>query len=218
MDTESDDEVTARKRAIAKGSTRKGARSIGANNSASNGAGPKAHNNEASSEDDGFTEMPNQCLTSGEGVKFYQPLIHSSDEDYVYDYESETLHTPVSSEEEYEKHSWQEFRNRYAFGEGHFEIGYKFATLEDFKDVVNDLFIAEGRDPKQIKVKTYINNHICARGLGSHVADQNWLSRKIEKRLIIHPHMSKKEVQAFLKEDFNVTPHEKMVYRALRLA
>ncbi|MED6151401.1 hypothetical protein PIB30_082111 [Stylosanthes scabra] len=30
--------------------------------------------------------------------------------------------------------------------------------------------------------------------------------------------MSKKEARDFLKEDFNVTLHEKMVYRALRLA
>ncbi|MED6144549.1 hypothetical protein PIB30_016594 [Stylosanthes scabra] len=54
--------------------------------------------------------------------------------------------------------------------------------------------------------------------LGSHAFDQSWLSRKIEKRLEIHSHMSKKEAQAFLKEDFNVTPPEKMVYGALRLA
>ncbi|MED6203394.1 hypothetical protein PIB30_115085, partial [Stylosanthes scabra] len=34
----------------------------------------------------------------------------------------------------------------------------------------------------------------------------------------IHPQMSKKEAVSFLKEEFNVTPHEKKVYRALREA
>ncbi|MED6191260.1 hypothetical protein PIB30_114475, partial [Stylosanthes scabra] len=30
----------------------------------------------------------------------------------------------------------------------------------------------------------------------------------------VHPHMNKKEAIAFLKEEFNVTAHEKMTYRA----
>ncbi|MED6142628.1 hypothetical protein PIB30_115646, partial [Stylosanthes scabra] len=44
------------------------------------------------------------------------------------------------------------------------------------------------------------------------------MSLKIEKRLKVHPHMNKKEAIAFLHEEFNVTPHEKMAYRALREA
>ncbi|MED6191321.1 hypothetical protein PIB30_115208, partial [Stylosanthes scabra] len=60
------------------------------------------------------------------------------------------------------------------------------------------------------QVKTYRMEHNCARDLGSAAADQHWLSRKIEKRLVIHPHMNKTEAMAFLKEDFNVTAHEKM--------
>ncbi|MED6191364.1 hypothetical protein PIB30_115743, partial [Stylosanthes scabra] len=33
-----------------------------------------------------------------------------------------------------------------------------------------------------------------------------------------HPHMNKKEAAAFLHEEFHITPHEKMVYRAVKEA
>ncbi|MED6206886.1 hypothetical protein PIB30_030768 [Stylosanthes scabra] len=79
------------------------------------------------------------------GVKFYQLEVPSSEEEYAYEYESETFHTHVSSDGEFSKHKWQEFNVVYGFGQGHFEIGTKFATLESFKDVVKDQFIAKDR-------------------------------------------------------------------------
>ncbi|MED6160249.1 hypothetical protein PIB30_049739 [Stylosanthes scabra] len=81
-------------------------------------------------------------------AKVYEPQFVQSDEDYAYEYHSETLHTPVSSEEEYKKYEWPELDDEYEFGEGHFELGTKFATIEKFRDVVKDLFIAEGRNPE----------------------------------------------------------------------
>ncbi|MED6159410.1 hypothetical protein PIB30_042106 [Stylosanthes scabra] len=76
-----------------------------------------------------------------------------------------------------------------------------------------------GLGPKNsTKVKTYRNEHICGRDEGRHAADQHKISLKIEKRLAIHLHMTKKAAAAFLKEEFKITPHEKMVYRGLRLA
>ncbi|XP_057745171.1 uncharacterized protein LOC130963039 [Arachis stenosperma] len=65
--------------------------------------------------------------------------------------EKQDLHTPVSSDEEAEKQYWPEFHDEYGFGEGHFEVGTKFATLDDFKEVVKDLFIFEGRQLQWIK-------------------------------------------------------------------
>ncbi|MED6123409.1 hypothetical protein PIB30_048889 [Stylosanthes scabra] len=55
-------------------------------------------------------EQPNVGPSKKNGCKFYQPQISSSDEEYNYEYESETLHTPVSSDEEYHKHALQEMR------------------------------------------------------------------------------------------------------------
>ncbi|MED6224091.1 hypothetical protein PIB30_080426 [Stylosanthes scabra] len=60
-------------------------------------------------------------------AKVYEPQFVQSDEDYAYEYHSETLHTPVSSEEEYKKYEWPEFDDDYEFGEEHFELGTKFA-------------------------------------------------------------------------------------------
>ncbi|MED6172289.1 hypothetical protein PIB30_048719 [Stylosanthes scabra] len=55
------------------------------------------------------------------------------------------LHTPISSKEEYKKHVLPEFDYEYGFGERHFELGIKFATIEKFMDVGKDLFIFECR-------------------------------------------------------------------------
>ncbi|MED6154645.1 hypothetical protein PIB30_114552, partial [Stylosanthes scabra] len=49
---------------------------------------------------------PNNVGTGKPKPKIYQPKFVPSDDDYVYEYESENLHTPVSSEEEYKKHDW----------------------------------------------------------------------------------------------------------------
>ncbi|XP_016165235.1 uncharacterized protein LOC107607849 [Arachis ipaensis] len=75
----------------------------------------------------------------------------SDDDDPIYEYESENLHTPVSSEDEGDKHEFLAFNDEYRFGEGRFDIGTKFATIDGFKEVVRDIFISEGRELLWIK-------------------------------------------------------------------
>ncbi|XP_020974942.1 uncharacterized protein LOC110270301 [Arachis ipaensis] len=75
----------------------------------------------------------------------------SDDDDPIYEYELEDLHTPVSSEDEGEKHEFPVFDEKYGFGEGRFEIGTKFVTIDGFKKVVKDMFISEGRELLWIK-------------------------------------------------------------------
>ncbi|XP_057719980.1 uncharacterized protein LOC130934418 [Arachis stenosperma] len=142
-----------------------------------------------------------------------------------------------------------EFNDEYAHGEGRFELGTRFATVERFNEVVKDSFIAEGREVKWIKndkervrvgcgdkecpylvhlsynknlqcyqLKTYHPEHTCARDLDSNAADQHWLSKKIEKRMSTQPHMNTKEATDFLKGEFSLCPHPKMVYRAVKEA
>ncbi|XP_057734647.1 uncharacterized protein LOC130950118 [Arachis stenosperma] len=167
----------------------------------------------------------------------------------MFEYESEDLHTPISSDDEGRGEKFPEFNDEYAHGEGRFELGTRFATVERFKEVVKDSFIAEGREVKLIKndkervrvgcgdkegpylvhlsynkslqcyqVKTYHPEPTCARDLGSNAADQHWLSKKIEKRMSTQPHMNTKEATDFLKEEFSLCPHSKMVYRAVKEA
>ncbi|MED6107461.1 hypothetical protein PIB30_014312 [Stylosanthes scabra] len=54
--------------------------------------------------------------------------------------------------DEYKKYDWPEFDAEYEFGQGYFELGTKFATIEKFREVVKDLFIADGRDPEWLKI------------------------------------------------------------------
>ncbi|MED6203928.1 hypothetical protein PIB30_004058 [Stylosanthes scabra] len=49
-----------------------------------------------------------------EGVR---PKFEVQDEELVYEYASETLHTPVSSKDEYAKHACPEFNDEYGFGD-----------------------------------------------------------------------------------------------------
>ncbi|XP_015958579.1 uncharacterized protein LOC107482561 [Arachis duranensis] len=167
-------------------------------------------------------------------------------EKIVFKYESEELHTPISSNDEGSSRRFPEFNDNYAHCEGRFELGTRFATVERFKEMVKDSFIAERRELKWIKndkervrvgckdeecpflvhlsynktlqcyqVKTYVQEHTCARDLGSNAADQHWLSKKIEKRMATQPHMNTKEATEFLREEFLLCPHPKMVYRAV---
>ncbi|XP_057748079.1 uncharacterized protein LOC130967277 [Arachis stenosperma] len=170
-------------------------------------------------------------------------------EDIVFEYEFEELHTPVSLEDEGNKPHWPEFDEQYGFGEGRFDLGTRFATIERFKKVVKDSFITEGRELVWIKndkervrvgcksencpwiahlsynkqlqcfqVKSYRSEHTCARDLGSNAADQHWISKKVEKKMITHPHMNTHEAIDFLREEFDLVLHPKMVYRAVKEA
>ncbi|XP_020964242.1 uncharacterized protein LOC110265589 [Arachis ipaensis] len=182
-------------------------------------------------------------------VADYVSDVDTDNEDIVFEYESEELHTPVSLEDEGNKPHWHEFDEHYDFGEGRFELGTIFATIKRFKEVVKDSFIAEGRELVWIKndkervrvgcknencpwiahlsynkqlqcfqVKTYRSEHTCARDLGSNAADQHWISKKVEKRMTTHPYMNTHEAIDFLKEEFDLVLHPKMVYRAVREA
>ena len=69
----------------------------------------------------------------------------------MFEYESEDLHTPISSDDEGRGEKFPEFNDEYAHDEGRFELGTRFATVDRFKEVVKDSFIAEGREVKWIK-------------------------------------------------------------------
>ncbi|XP_072074354.1 uncharacterized protein [Arachis hypogaea] len=191
-------------------------------------------------------QQPNRDPT----VRFYVSAVQDDDDDDpIYDYHSEDLHTPNSTDDESSKHTFPEFDDDYAFGEGMFELGTRFATIDRFKEVVKDSFIAEGRELRWIKndrervrvgcmdddcpwlvhlsynkslqcyqVKTYKNDHTCARDLESNAIDQHWISKKVEKRMSSQPHMRTNEAVDFLREEFSLTAHPKMVYRAVKEA
>ncbi|XP_020967434.1 uncharacterized protein LOC110266768 [Arachis ipaensis] len=191
-------------------------------------------------------QQPNRDPT----VRFYVSAVQDDDnDDPIYDYHSENLHTLNSTDDESSKHTFLEFDDDYTFGEGRFELGTRFATTDRFKEVVKDSFIAEGRELRWIKndrervrvgcmdddcpwlvhlsynkslqcyqVKTYKNDHTCARDLGSNAVDQHWISKKVEKRMSSQPHMRTNEAVDFLREEFSLTAHPKIAYRAVKEA
>nr|XP_025662559.1 uncharacterized protein LOC112758174 [Arachis hypogaea] len=211
--------------------------------------GPNANQQRSRPAVDAEEPVPNVQPRDLPPIGLYVSEEVSDDDDPIYEYASEELHTPVSSEDEGEKHEFPVFNEEYGFGEGRFEIGTKFATIDGFKEVVKDMFISEGRkllwiknDKERVRVgcrgeecpwlahlsynktllcyqvKTYKAEHTCARDLGSNAADQHWVSKKVEKRMASQPHMTTNEAIEFLREDFNLVLHPKMVYRAVKEA
>ncbi|XP_052118923.1 uncharacterized protein LOC107493000 [Arachis duranensis] len=143
--------------------------------------------------------------------------VDTDGDDIIWEYESEELHTPVSSEDEGNKHQWPEFNDQYSFGEGRFELGTRFVGCKD-EECGWIAHLSYNRQLQCFQIKTYRNEHTCARDLGSNAADQHWISKKVEKRMSTHPHMTTHEAVDFLREDFDLTTYPKMVYRAVKEA
>ncbi|RYR00335.1 hypothetical protein Ahy_B07g088465 [Arachis hypogaea] len=113
--------------------------------------GPNANQQRSRPAVDAEEPLPNVQPRDLPPIGLYVSEEISDDDDPIYEYASEELHTPVSSEDEGEKHEFPVFNEEYGFGEGRFEIGTKFATIDGFKEAVKDMFISEGRELLWIK-------------------------------------------------------------------
>ncbi|RYR04617.1 hypothetical protein Ahy_B06g084389 [Arachis hypogaea] len=150
------------------------------------------------------------------------------EEDPIFEYESESLLTLNSSEDEREWYEFFQFNEAARFGEVYFELEMEFATIESFKTALKDHVIYEGRKIRYIKndqrrlksyqIKTYISQHTCAREFGSNMADKKWVANKLEKKLRTQPHITLSKAYEHIKVDYNVVINGKMVYRALKEA
>ncbi|MED6130071.1 hypothetical protein PIB30_114456, partial [Stylosanthes scabra] len=84
--------------------TRKKKRRSRRNGESNNVAGPSADNG-SGPEKNGTG--PSKNGGGRPNMKYYQPQLVSSDEEYAYEYEPETLHTPVSTDgEDGDRHQW----------------------------------------------------------------------------------------------------------------
>ncbi|RYQ79318.1 hypothetical protein Ahy_Scaffold6g108045 [Arachis hypogaea] len=66
--------------------------------------------------------------------------------------------------------------------------------------------------------QTYNPTHTCGREFGSNMADQHWVARKLEKRLLSQPWLTHAEAWDHMKVDYNVILSDKMLYRGLQMA
>ncbi|XP_020967557.1 uncharacterized protein LOC110266855 [Arachis ipaensis] len=68
------------------------------------------------------------------------------------------------------------------------------------------------------QIKTYNPTHTCRREFGNNMTDQNWVAKKLEKRLLSQPRLTHAEAWDHMKVDYNVILSDKMLYRGLRMA
>ncbi|XP_025617130.1 uncharacterized protein [Arachis hypogaea] len=152
------------------------------------------------------------------------PTIEELDSDYdkPYDYESEAFNSPVSSEDE-GRTAYDAFNEETEYGEVEFKVGQTFTTMEAFKSALKDYFVYEGKDVMYLKnekqrVKTLFNEHNCGRNFSSNLADRQWVTSKLVKRLLTQPDMKPKQAMEYMIEDYNIQLSGKMISRALKAA
>ncbi|XP_015953530.1 uncharacterized protein LOC107477949 [Arachis duranensis] len=68
------------------------------------------------------------------------------------------------------------------------------------------------------QVKTLFNEHNCGWNFSSNLADRQWITSKLVKRLLIHPDMKPKQAMEYMIEDYNIQLSGKMISMALKAA
>ncbi|XP_061353582.1 uncharacterized protein LOC133298332 [Gastrolobium bilobum] len=69
---------------------------------------------------------------------------------------------------------------------------------------------------KAFQIKTFNNIHTCCRLFRNKRASRDWVAKKLEKRLMTQPNMTKAEAYDHMKEEYKVHVHLKKVTKALQ--
>nr|XP_025692818.1 uncharacterized protein LOC112795074 [Arachis hypogaea] len=175
-----------------------------------------------------------------------------SDPDY-YQYESEDLHNPMSSdcEDDYDSEQgvWPQGNPTAPFGQVHLELGMEFATMDEFKRSVRKYNIQIGRsikfsrveptkckaicwdencpwniycsrsnEPRSYQVKTFVDQHVCARRHNNKSADMVWVTEMLEEKIKDQREITCAEAETWFKKEFNVAINYKKIQRAMKKA
>ncbi|XP_061354298.1 uncharacterized protein LOC133298925 [Gastrolobium bilobum] len=80
------------------------------------------------------------------------------------------------------------------------------------------IYCAWNNKSNSFQVKTLNDNHSCCRIFKNKRASRDWVAKKLEKRLVTQPNMTRAEAYEHLKEEYKVHVHLKKVTKALRKA
>ncbi|RYR52664.1 hypothetical protein Ahy_A06g027553 [Arachis hypogaea] len=68
------------------------------------------------------------------------------------------------------------------------------------------------------QVKILFNEHNCGRDFSSNLADRQWVTSKLVKRLLTQPDMKPKQATKYMVQDYNIKMSGKMISKALKAA
>ncbi|XP_020972457.1 uncharacterized protein LOC110269142 [Arachis ipaensis] len=171
-----------------------------------------------------------------------------SDYDKSYDYESEAFNSPMSYEDEgrtaydafNEKTEYGEVE--FKVGQTFTTMEAFKSALKDYF-VYEGKYVMYLKNEKQrvraacasencswliltswnsahgcFQVKTLFDEHNCGRDFSSNLADRQWVTSKLVKRLLTQPDMKPKQAMEYMIEDYNIQLSGKMISRALKAA
>ncbi|XP_052114080.1 uncharacterized protein LOC127745429 [Arachis duranensis] len=191
-------------------------------------------------------------------VPHVEPDSSNSDDDIdsdpnCYQYESEDLHSPMSSdcEDDYDSEQgvWPQENPTAPFGQVYLELGMEFATMDEFKRSVRKYNIQIGRsikfnrveptkckaicwdencpwniycsrsnEPRSYQVKTFVDQHVCARRHNNKSADRVWVTEMLEEKIRDQREITCAEAETWFKKEFNVAINYKKIQRAMKKA
>ncbi|XP_016199549.1 uncharacterized protein LOC107640549 [Arachis ipaensis] len=80
------------------------------------------------------------------------------------------------------------------------------------------IYCSRSNEPKSFQVKTFVNQHVCARSHTNKSADRKWVIEQLEEKLRDQRDFKTSEVEAWFKREFNVTINYKKIQRAMKKA
>ncbi|RYR16286.1 hypothetical protein Ahy_B04g073286 [Arachis hypogaea] len=106
------------------------------------------------------------------------------------------------------------------------DVGREFESIALFKKAVRKYNIAIGRsiffprvDPKthplSYQVKTFIDQHNCAKDNKCKSADEKWVVDELEKKMRTHPALTVIEAEQFFIEEYDINVNKRNIYRCI---
>ncbi|RYR40387.1 hypothetical protein Ahy_A09g046141 [Arachis hypogaea] len=163
-------------------------------------------------------EVDLEFVGTPEIVDVYEALDLGAESDGANSWHSEEMKTPPNFEDELqsdeESDEFPIFRNDTRFSELHLQVGMKFNTKYEFREAVREYTIQEGRRIKAVckvkecawivyasrdcddscwQIKTFNDDHTCARENTNRTANRAWVASKLVKKVRKYPNFKQCE-------------------------
>ncbi|XP_025664461.1 uncharacterized protein [Arachis hypogaea] len=77
------------------------------------------------------------------------------------------------------------------------------------------IYCVQKTHPLSYQVKTFVDQHTCARNNKCKSANEKWVVDELEKKMRTHPALTVKEAEQFFREEYDVNVNERKIYRCI---
>ncbi|RYR07812.1 hypothetical protein Ahy_B05g075262 [Arachis hypogaea] len=147
-------------------------------------------------------------------VDVYEALDVGAEFDGANSWHSEEMKTPFNSEDELQSDKDSDefpiFRNGVRFGELQLQVGMKFNTKYEFRKAVG-----EDCDDSCWKIKTFNDDHTCARENTNRDANRAWVASKLVNKVRKYPNFKECEAVVYFRTKCDLMLNRNSIARAL---